>query len=168
MVLLMTLYASVICVCILKFIFTVMFCFIIAFLILHFLIIFWICIFFCYFPPQHLTHRGLGFTCVPAPPFSLVGPFILKSPVFSSRNLAFPLIILALSAQFWGKVFLSVKSCSWLLLVGSHYVSFLIPLFWIIFEKNYFILQRSSGYFLHRMYFLFYLLADRFKWLKLS
>lgn len=85
--------------------------------------------FLCYFPPQHLTHRGLGFTCVPAPPLSLVVPFILKSPVFSSRNLAFPLILLALSAQFWGKVFLSVKSCSWLLLVGSYYVSFLIPLF---------------------------------------
>lgn len=92
--------------------------------------------FLCYFPPQHLTHRGLGFTCVPAPPLSLVGPFILKSPVSSSRNLAFPLILLALSAQFWGKVFLSVKSCSWLLLVGSYYVSFLIPLFEIIFEKN--------------------------------
>jgi hypothetical protein len=58
-----------------------------------------------------------------------VVPFTLKSPVSSSRNLALALIILALSAPFWGKVFLSVKSCSWRLLVGSHYVSFLIPLF---------------------------------------
>jgi hypothetical protein len=78
----------------------------------------------CYFPPQHLTHRGRGSTCVPAPPPSLVVPFTL-SPA-SSRNLALPLITLALSAPFWGKVFLSVKSCSWLLLVGSHYVSFFL------------------------------------------
>lgn len=112
--------------------------------------------FLCYFPPQHLTHRGLGFTCVPAPPLSLVGPFILKSPVSSSRNLAFPLILLALSAQFWGKVFLSVKSCSWLLLVGSYYVSFLIPLFEIIFEKiNYFILYRSIEYLTQDVFLIF-------------
>lgn len=115
-----------------------MFCFIIAILTLCF------CsssepasffFFFCYFPSQHLTHRGVGFSCVPDPPLSLVVPFILKSPVSSSRNLALPLIILALSAQCWGKVFLSVKSCSWLLLVGSCSVSFLLPLFQIIFEQ---------------------------------
>lgn len=91
----------------------------------------------CYFPPQHLTHRGLGCTCVLAPLPSLVVPFTL-SPA-SSRNLALPLITLALSAPFWGKVFLSVKSCSWLLLVGSHYVSFFNPFILNHLWKHYFI-----------------------------
>lgn len=110
MILLMTSYAYLICVCILQFISTVMFCFIIAFLILHFLVIFWICnfslllsstapypqgarIYLCPSSPSlscgslHLKKSCLllSESSLPPHPSSLVSPVLRKSVSFSEE-----------------------------------------------------------------------------------
>lgn len=138
---------SVICVCILKFIFTVMFCFIIAFLILHFLIIFWICIFSLLLSSTAPYPQGPRIYLCPSSPFLSCGSLHLKKSCLLLSESSLPPHHSSLVSPVLRK---SVSFSEELFLAASGRITLrqlLIPLFWIIFEKNYFILQRSSGYF---------------------
>lgn len=138
---------SVICVCILKFIFTVMFCFIIAFLILRFLIIFWICIFSLLLSSTAPYPQGPRIYLCPSSPFLSCGSLHLKKSCLLLSESSLPphhssLVspVLRKSVSFSEELFLAASGR---ITLCQLFNPFILNHLW----KNYFILQRSSGYF---------------------
>lgn len=144
---------------ILKFIFTVMFCFTIAFLILHFLIIFWICIFSLLLSSTAPYPQGpRNYLCPSSPSLSCGSLHLKKSCLLLSESSLTPhhssLVspVLRKSVSFSEELFLAASGR---ITLCQLFNPFILNHLWKKVIISYY--QQLLGI-LHRMY-LFFLLA---------